>query len=59
MKDLLPLPSTSLLSSPTSLSTLSDEESDDDIDYNDLFKGLDRSKVNKINEMIDVLNEKR
>jgi hypothetical protein len=59
MKDLLPLPSTSLLSSPMSLSTLSDEESDDDIDYNDLFKGLDRSKVNKINEMIDVLNEKR
>jgi hypothetical protein len=31
----------------------SDEESDDDIDYNDLFKGLDRSKVDKINELID------
>jgi hypothetical protein len=37
----------------------SDEESDDDgVDYSDLFKGLDRSKVDKINELIDVLNEK-
>jgi hypothetical protein len=36
----------------------SDEESDDDIDYSDLFKGLDRSKVDKINELIDALNEK-
>jgi hypothetical protein len=37
----------------------SDEESDnDDIDYSDLFKGLDRTKVNKINELIDALNEK-
>jgi hypothetical protein len=27
----------------------SDEKSDDDVDYNDLFKGLDRSKVDKIN----------
>jgi hypothetical protein len=36
----------------------SDEESDDDIDYNYLFKGLDRSKVDKINELIDALNEK-
>jgi vacuolar-type H+-ATPase subunit I/STV1 len=35
----------------------SDEESDDDVDYNDLFKGLDRSKVDKINELIDALNE--
>jgi hypothetical protein len=31
---------------------------DDDIDYSDLFKGLDRSKVTKINELIDALNEK-
>jgi hypothetical protein len=38
--------------------TSSDEKADDDIDYNDLFKGLDRSKVDKINELIDVLNEK-
>jgi hypothetical protein len=31
---------------------------DDEIDYSDLFKGLDRSKVDKINELIDALNEK-
>jgi hypothetical protein len=37
----------------------SDEESDnDDVDYSDLFKGLDRTKVDKVNELIDVLNEK-
>jgi hypothetical protein len=35
----------------------SDEESNDDVDYSDLFKGLDRSKVDKINELIDALNE--
>jgi N-acetylglutamate synthase-like GNAT family acetyltransferase len=28
------------------------------VDYSDLFKGLDRSKVDKINELIDALNEK-
>jgi hypothetical protein len=39
--------------------TSSDEESsDDEVDYSDLFKGLDRSKVDKINELIDALNEK-
>jgi hypothetical protein len=37
----------------------SDEESDnDDVDYSDLFKGLHRTKVDKINELIDALNEK-
>jgi hypothetical protein len=38
----------------------SDEEysDDDEIDYIDLFKGLDRSKIDKINELIDALNEK-
>jgi hypothetical protein len=37
----------------------SDEEcDDDDVDYSNLFKGLDRSKVDKINELIDALNEK-
>jgi hypothetical protein len=38
----------------------SDEElsDDDEIDYSDLFKGLDRSNVHKINELIDALNEK-
>jgi hypothetical protein len=35
-----------------------DEESDDDVDYSDLFKDLDRFKVDKINELIDALNEK-
>jgi hypothetical protein len=35
----------------------SDEESDDDVDYNDLFKGLNRSKVDKINELIDAFND--
>jgi hypothetical protein len=38
--------------------SFSDEDSDDDVDYSDLFKGLDRSKVDKINELIDALNEK-
>jgi hypothetical protein len=37
----------------------SDEESfDDEVDYIELFKGLDRTKVDKINELIDALNEK-
>jgi hypothetical protein len=36
----------------------SDEDSDDDVDYSDLFKGLDRPKVDKINELIDAFNEK-
>jgi hypothetical protein len=40
-------------------STSSDEESsDDEVDYTSLFKGLDRAKVEKINELIDALNEK-
>jgi hypothetical protein len=40
-------------------SSSSDEESsDDEVDYTDLFKGLDRTKVDKINELIDALNEK-
>jgi hypothetical protein len=34
------------------------ESSDDEVDYSDLFKGLDRAKVKKINELIDALNEK-
>jgi nitrous oxide reductase len=36
----------------------SDEDSDDEINYSDLFKGLDRFKVDKLNELIDTLNEK-
>jgi hypothetical protein len=44
---------------PPNILPSSDEESDDDdVDYSDLFKGLDRSKVDKINELIDALNEK-
>jgi hypothetical protein len=40
-------------------STSSDEDSsDDEVDYSNLFKGLDRTKVEKINELIDALNEK-
>jgi hypothetical protein len=40
-------------------STSSDEESsDDEVDYSSLFKGLDRVKVEKINELIDALNER-
>jgi hypothetical protein len=40
-------------------STSSDEDSsDDEVDYSSLFKGLDRAKVKKINELIDALNEK-
>jgi hypothetical protein len=40
-------------------STSSDEDSsDDEVDYTSLFKGLDRAKVEKINELIDALNEK-
>jgi hypothetical protein len=40
-------------------STSSDvDSSDDEVDYTSLFKGLDRAKVEKINELIDALNEK-
>jgi hypothetical protein len=35
-----------------------DDSSDDEVDYSSLFKGLDRNKVDKINELIDALNEK-
>jgi hypothetical protein len=36
----------------------SGEESDNDIEYSDILKGLDRSNVDKINGLIDALNEK-
>jgi hypothetical protein len=40
-------------------STFSDEDSsNDEVDYSSLFKGLDRAKVEKINELIDAINEK-
>jgi hypothetical protein len=42
----------------TSSSDECDDDDDDDVDYSNLFKGLDRSKVDKINELIEALNEK-
>jgi hypothetical protein len=36
----------------------SDEESSYEVDFTNLFIGLDRTKVDKINELIDALNEK-
>jgi hypothetical protein len=39
-------------------SSSSDEEfSDDEVDYSGLFKDLDRAKVEKINKLIDAINE--
>jgi hypothetical protein len=38
--------------------TSDDDSSDDEVDYTDLFKSLDRAKIDKINELIDALNEK-
>jgi hypothetical protein len=43
---------------PKYSSSSNEESSDDEVDYTDLFKGLDRAKVDKINELIDALNEK-
>ena len=43
---------------PKYTSSSDEESSDDEVDYSDLFKGLDRSKIDKINELIDALNEK-
>jgi hypothetical protein len=42
----------------TYASSCDDESSDDEVDYASLFKGLDRTKIDKINELIDALNEK-
>jgi hypothetical protein len=43
---------------PKYTSSSDEESSDDEVDYSVLFKGLDRSKVDKINELIGALNEK-
>jgi hypothetical protein len=43
---------------PKYTSSSDEESSDNEVDYSDLFKGLDRTKVDKINELIDALNEK-
>jgi hypothetical protein len=44
--------------SPKYTSSSDEESSDDEVDYTNLFKGLDRNEVDKINELIDALNEK-
>jgi hypothetical protein len=44
--------------SPKYSTSIDEESSDDEVDYSSLFKGLDRAKVEKINELIDSLNEK-
>jgi hypothetical protein len=41
----------------TYASSSDDKSSDDEIDYASLFKGLDRTKIDKINELIDALND--
>jgi hypothetical protein len=42
----------------TYASSSDDESSNDEIDYASLFKGLERTKIDKINELIDALNDK-
>jgi hypothetical protein len=42
----------------TYASSSDEESSDDEVDYASLFKGLDRTKIDKINELINALNEK-
>jgi hypothetical protein len=44
--------------SPKYSSSSDEESSDDEVDYSSLFKGLDRAKVEKINELSYALNEK-
>jgi hypothetical protein len=48
----------SVRDSPKYTTSSDDVSSDDEVDYSSLFKGLDRAKVEKINELIDALNEK-
>jgi hypothetical protein len=43
---------------PKYTSSSDEESSDDEVEYSSLFKGLDRAKVEKINELIDALDEK-
>jgi hypothetical protein len=43
---------------PKYTSSSDEDSSDDEVDYSSLFKGLDRAKVETINELIDALNEK-
>ena len=44
--------------SPRYTTSSDDDSSDDEVDHTSLFEGLDRTKVDKINELIDALNEK-
>jgi hypothetical protein len=48
----------SVRETPKYTTSSDDDSSDDEVYYTDLFKGLDRAKVDKINELIDALNEK-
>jgi predicted nucleic acid-binding Zn ribbon protein len=48
----------SVRDSPKYSTSSTEDSSDDEVDYSSLFKGLDRAKVQKINELIDALNEK-
>jgi hypothetical protein len=48
----------SIRDTPKYSSSSDEDSSDDEVDYFGLFKGLDRAKVEKINELIDALNEK-
>jgi hypothetical protein len=48
----------SIRDTPKYSSSSDEDSSDDEVDYSSLFKGLDRAKVEKINELIDALNEK-
>jgi hypothetical protein len=48
----------SVRDSPKYSTSSDDNSSDYEVDYSSLFKGLDRAKVEKINELIDALNEK-
>jgi hypothetical protein len=49
----------SIRETPKYTTSSDDDSSDDEVYYTDLFKGLDRAKVDKINELIDALNKKR
>jgi hypothetical protein len=48
----------SVRETPKYTTSSDDDSSDDEVYYTNLFKGLDRAKVDKINELIDALNEK-
>jgi hypothetical protein len=48
----------SVRDTPKYTTSSDDDSTDDEVDYTNLFKGLDRAKVDKINELIDALNEK-